>query len=262
MTETGEPPAPASEHTFSVWWQDWLSALTALTVFKPEIDPPADARARGRARRAYPLVALLLGLFTVVLFGFGRALNMFDFGAATFALAVLVLLTGAKGEIGLAIYVEAVARGRDMAERRALMLAGAVGYAGMLAMVFSLVLRLALVAAVLHGAPAVLMAAIIGSRTALALAPAFRPADAPSLDAPDERLGNDWLWLAAALGVAFLLLFLGPLSGLVAAAAGFFAMLAAIGIVRRQCEGFAAPAYGFVQQSAEAAILVAAVAVP
>ena len=88
------------------------------------------------------------------------------------------------------------------------------------------------------------------------------PNDSPSLDTTDERLGNDWLWLAAALGVAFLLLFLGPWSGLVAAGVGFLAMLAAIGIVRRQVEGFAAPAYGFVQQCVEAAILIAAVAVP
>ena len=262
MTETGDVRTPASEHTFAVWWNDVLVALTALTLFKPEIDPPADARARGRARRAYPLVALLLGLLTIVLFGFGRSLNMFDFGAAIFALAFLVLRTGAKGEIGLAIYIEAVARGRDLEERRQLMLTGAFGYAGVLAMIFSLVLRLALIAAVIHGAAAVLMAAIIGSRTALALAPAFRPSDSPSLDSPDERLGNDWLWLAAALGVAFLLLFLGPWSGLVASAVGFFAMLAAIGIVRRQCEGFAAPAYAFVQQAAEVAILVSAVAVP
>jgi adenosylcobinamide-GDP ribazoletransferase len=262
MSEPVHTVPASGEHTFSAWWRDWLLAIAALTMFKPEIDPPPEARDHGRARRAYPLVALLLGLLTIVLFGLGRSLNMFDFAAATFAVGMLVLLTGAKGEIGLAVYVEAVARGRDPAERRSLLLAAPFGYAGVLAVIFSLLLRIALIAAVFQGAPAVLMAAIIGSRTALALAPAFRPDDAPSLDAPNERLGHDWLWLAAALGVAFLLLFLGPWSGLAAAAIGFLAMRAAVGIVRRQCEGFAAPAYGFVQQTAEVALLIAAVAIP
>ena len=43
---------------------------------------------------------------------------------------------------------------------------------------------------------------------------------------------------------------------------GTIKVVAAIAIVRRQVEGFAAPAYGFVQQCVEAAILIAAVAVP
>lgn len=262
MTATGEPDPAVGDSSFSAWWQDWLLAVQALTLFKPEIDPPADAHALARSRRAYPLVGLLLGLLAIVLFGLGRSLEMFDFGAATFAMALLVLITGARGEIGLATYVEAVARGRTPDERRALLLQAPFGYAGVLAMTFSLLFRIALVAAVIDGAPAVLVAVIIGSRTALALAPAFRPDDSPSLDAPEERLGNDWLWLAAALGVAFLLLFLGPWGGLVAAVVGFLAMRAAIGIVRRQCEGFAAPAYGFVQQVAETALLIAAVATP
>ncbi|MCW5774088.1 MAG: adenosylcobinamide-GDP ribazoletransferase [Rhodospirillaceae bacterium] len=262
MTDSGEHDPALGDSSFSAWWQDWLLAVEALTLFKPEIDPPADARALGRSRRAYPLVGLLLGLLAIVLFGLGRSLAMFDFGAATFAIALLVLVTGAKGEIGLAVYVEAVAQGRTVEQRRALLLQAPFGYAGVLAMCFSLLLRVALLTAVLDDAPAVLMAVVIGSRTALALAPAFRPDDSPALDAPAERLGNDWLWLAAALGVAFLLLFLGPWSGLVAAVVGFFAMLAAIGIVRRQCEGFAAPAYGFVQQVSETALLIAAVASP
>jgi adenosylcobinamide-GDP ribazoletransferase len=260
MTAPGEHDGIIGDSSFSAWWQDWLLAVTALTLFKPEIDPPADARALGRSRRAYPLVALLLGLLSIVLFGLGRSLDMRDFAAATFAIALLVLITGAKGEIGLGIYFEAVVRGRTPEARRALLLQAPFGYAGVLAMCFSLLLRIALVAAVINGAPAVLMAAIIGSRTALALAPAFRADDAPVLDAPEERLGNDWLWLAAALGVAFLLLFLGPWGGIAASVIGFLAMLSAMGIVRRQCEGVAAPAYGFVQQVSETALLIVAVA--
>lgn len=260
MAEPDDPLSETADHNFSAWWQDWLVAISHLTLFRPEIEPPADARGQGRARRAYPLVALLLGLLVVVIFGLGRSLGLFDLGAAILALAALALLTGAKGEIGLAVYVEAVARTRDLAVRRDLLRAAPVGYAGMLAMMVAFMLRVVLVATVLHGAAAVLIAAIVGSRAALALAPAFRPGDSPALDAAEELFGNDWLWLAAALGAAFLLLFLGPWGGLVAIVVGFLALLAAIGVVRRQCEGFAAPAYAFVQQCVEIALLIAAVA--
>lgn len=265
MAGPDDPLSENTDHTFSAWWQDWLVAISHLTMFRPEIEPPADARGQERARRAYPLVALLLGLLVVVIFGLGRSLGLFDLGAAILALAALALLTGAKGEIGLAAYVEAVARTRDLAVRRDLLRAAPVGaapvgYAGMLAMMVAFMLRIVLVATVLHGAAAVLIAAIVGSRAALALAPAFRPGDAPALDADEALFGNEGLWLAAALGAAFLLLFLGPWSGLVAIVVGFLALLAAIGIVRRQCEGFAAPAYAFIQQFVEIALLIAAVA--
>jgi cobalamin synthase len=258
MTETEKPGFDPSEHSFAAWWQDWLVAISALTAFKPEILPPPDAAAEGRARRAYPLVALLLGLFTVTIFGAGRSLRLGDLAAVTLALGLLILLTGARGEIGLAAYVEAAARGGDPAARRSALAAAPFGYAGTIVLVLSLLLRIGILDAIGEGKAAVLIAVIVGSRTALALAPVLRSREERA--AEGATLGNEWLWLAAALGVAFLLLFLGPWGGLVGSLAALFAMWVAVGLARRQYEAFSAPVYAMIQQATEIALLVAAAA--
>jgi adenosylcobinamide-GDP ribazoletransferase len=260
MADTAEPGTKRDEHTMALWWQDWLVAISQLTIFRPEIEPPPDAADLGRARRAYPLVALLIGLLTITFYGLGRSFGLFDFGAVTLALAMLILLTGARGEIGLGIYVETVSRGRTPEAIQEWSARGPVGYAGMLAILISVVFRIAAFSSILAGQPAVLIAVIIGSRTAMALAPAFRPRDS----AGDEslRVGNDWLWLAAALGAAFLLLFLGPIGGLIACLVGLVVMRMTVGLARRQLRTFGAPAYAMIQQVTEIALLLSAVALP
>ncbi len=248
---SGPEPAPG-DYTFSAWWQDLLVAIGQLTAFKPEIEPAPEPEELGRARRAYPLVALLVGLFTVTFYGLALSLRLLDFGGVALALCVLVLLTGARGEIGLAAYVETVVRGGAPTS------AAPFGYAGVLALLFSILLRVAALLAMLGGQAAALMAAIVGSRTALALAPAFVPRS--ESETLLVRLGHDWLWLAAALGAAFLLLFLGPLGGLVAALVAFVVMRMAVGLARRLSAGVSDSAYGMVQQITETAILIAVAA--
>jgi cobalamin synthase len=261
MADTAGPSAERDEHTTALWWQDGLIAISQLTVFRPAIEPAPTPADLGRARRAYPLVALLIGLLTIVFYGLGRSFGLFDFAAVTLALAMLVLLTGGRGEIGLAVYVETVcgARTAQLAGERP---AGNIGYAGMLAALFSVVFRIAALSSVLAGQPAVLLAMIIGSRTALALAPAFRPRSTLAEPAEPLQLGNDWLWLAAALGAAFLLLFLGPIGGLVACVVGLAVMRIAVGVARRQIGTFGPPAYAMIQQATEIALLLSAVAIP
>ncbi len=259
MSETEKSPFDPSEHSFSAWWQDWLIAIGALTAFKPQILPEPEPAQHGRARRAYPLVALLLGLFTITIFGVGRSLHLGDFASVALALGMLIWLTGGRGEIGLAVYVEAATHSGDLAARRAALATAPVGYAGMLALIMSLVLRIGILVAIGDGKAAVLIAVIVGSRTALALAPAMRSRE--EREAEGALLGNDWLWLAAALGIAFLLLFLGPVGGLVGSLAALFAMWIAVGIARRQYEAFSQPVYAMIQQVTEIALLIAAAAV-
>ncbi len=258
MRESSATERAPGDYTFAAWWQDWLVAIGQLTALRPEIEPPPDAAVLGRARRAYPLVALLIGLVTITFLGVASSMRLYDFGAVVLALCLLVLLTGARGEIGLAVYVEATSRGRDPEHVKALTAEAPFGYAGVLAMLFSVLLRIAAVTAMAGGEAAALMAAIIGSRTALALAPAFAPRS--DSETALMRLGHDWLWLAAALGAAFLLLFLGPLTGLIAGIVAFVAMRMAVGLARRQSAGLDDRAYGMVQQVTEVAILIAAAA--
>jgi adenosylcobinamide-GDP ribazoletransferase len=264
MTDPAADPAP-NRDTPAAWWRDLTVAFGTLTTWRVELDPPVDAAAIRHAGRAFPLVGLLLGLVAAALYGFGTSLKLGPAVSATLAIAVLILVSGGRGEIGLAVYVEALARSDDPERRRALMAEAPFGYAGTIVLVLSLILRIFLVAWLLSGrevAPA-LIAALVASRAALALF-AAPPLEAPAatgngiLD-PAPPSGSPW-WLVAALAAALVLLFLGPLAGLVACAVGLVAGWLASVIVHGQCERMTGPGQGVVQHAVEIAVLGAAVA--
>jgi adenosylcobinamide-GDP ribazoletransferase len=265
MTDPAADPAP-NRDTPAAWWRDLTVAFGVLTTWRAELDPPVDAAAIRHAGRAFPLVGLLLGLVAAALYGFGMSLKLGPAVSAALAVAVLILVSGGRGEIGLAVYVEALARSDDPERRRALMAEAPFGYAGTIVLVLSLLLRIFLVAWLISGrevAPA-LIAALVASRAALALF-AAPPAEAatgtgadPILD-PAPPDGSPW-WLTAALAAALILLFLGPLAGLVACVVGLVAGWMASVIVHGQCERMTGPGQGVVQHAVEIAVLGAAVA--
>lgn len=261
MTDPAADPAP-NRDTPAAWWRDLTVAFGTLTTWRPELDPPIDAAAVRHAGRAFPLIGLLLGLVGAALYGFGMSLKLGPVASATLAVSVLVVVTGARGEIGLAVYIEAVARSDDPERRRALMAEAPFGYAGTIALVLSLLLRVFLIAWLISGrevAPA-LIAALVASRAALALfaAPPVEPPADGILD-PAPAPGAPW-WLVAALGAALVLLFLGPLGGLVACVVALLAGWVASVVVHGQCERMTRAGQGLVQHVVEIAVLAAAVA--
>jgi adenosylcobinamide-GDP ribazoletransferase len=256
-TEPAEPPAGGD------WWTDTLVAWRVFT--SRDFASGVSEREIGRSRRAFPLAGLAIALIAVAAYGLAFWIWADVWASAALATAVTLFVTGARGEIGAAVHAEATARHRDLAGRRAAAKEEPVGYAGIATLAVFLILKLLFLTAIPAGnaAAASLMAAIIGSHAAMGLATAMdEPADpGDTVHGLMGAEGKRDIWLTAALGFAFLLLFLGPKGGIAAIAATIaFGWIATIA-VRFQYGGLTLPGLLLVQQVVQAAILGVAIAV-
>jgi len=243
------------------WWRDLLVAGKVLTNLPLPSLPNATEEDIGRSRRAFPLVGFGVALIAAAVYGISVKIGLFPLAASVLAFMALALVTGARGETGLAVFVEGAVRGADPAARLAIMREEPVGYFGALALLFSVLLRVGLLSAIAfaNDGAAILIAAVIGSRAAIALSTA---ADAPpdgSLGGLGVAEGRGHLWVAAALGGAFLLLFLGPWAGFLTIVITLIIGWLAVLLVGRLAGGMTLPGLGFVQQVAEITILLVAV---
>jgi adenosylcobinamide-GDP ribazoletransferase len=212
-----------------------------------------------------PIAGALIGLSAALVLALAANLGIAPLPAATIAIGLLVLITGAMHEDGLADLCDGFGGGANAGRKLEIMKDSRLGTYGAAALVLSLLLRVGtlagLVATDLGLAAAVLVAAGAVSRTAgllpLALLPPARPSGAGFAAA---RPGMEALAIAAAL--AFLCACLPVLAGgslLRSMAAYVVAGLAAYGITalaRRQIGGQTGDVAGAAQQAAEIAMLV------
>lgn len=212
-----------------------------------------------RSMRVFPLVGAGIGLGAGLVFALAHAV-LPPLAAALVAVLAGVLLTGALHEDGLADTADGLGArgGRD--QRLAVMRDSRSGAYGVLALVFSIGLRGAALAAA-PSALAGLGALVAAAAWSRALIPAamqiMPPARADGLGAgaglPDATIAAT----AAMLGIALALAGLGltaPLAVLAALAAAWGVVV----LARRQLGGFTGDVLGAIQQCAEAAMLLAA----
>lgn len=212
-----------------------------------------------RSMRVFPLVGAGIGLGAGLVFALAHAV-LPPLAAALVAVLAGVLLTGALHEDGLADTADGLGArgGRD--QRLAVMRDSRSGAYGVLALVFSIGLRAAALAAA-PSALAGLGALVAAAAWSRALIPAamqiMPPARADGLGAgaglPDSTIAAT----AAMLGIALALAGLGlaaPLAVLAALAAAWGVVV----LARRQLGGFTGDVLGAIQQCAEAAMLLAA----
>ena len=235
-----------------------LALLTRLPVHVSSFDRGA------RAAWAYPLVGLVLGGLAATAgflghwLGFGPAIN------ALISLAVLVVLTGAMHEDGLADTADGFWGGWDPARRLEIMKDSHIGTYGVIALFFGLSARwLALwmlYEASLAAAFTGLIAAAILSRAVLPSLMAGLPnARASGLSHSTGRCPARTAWLAAGLSIGFYFLLLGA-SVFSAAALAVIAGLAMARIARAKIGGQTGDVLGATQQVTEIAILFTLVA--
>lgn len=211
---------------------------------------------------AFPLVGAGLGLAAGGCFA-GLAALLPPLAAALVALALLVLATGGLHEDGLADLADGFGGGRDREHRLEIMRDSRTGSYGALAVVFSVALRAAALAALPPvAAIGVLAAAGAASRAAMPLAmlmgdPARRDGLGAGAGLPD--LGH-----VAAGGTIAILVALAALPP-EAAAAGIGLCVAAallvMAMARSKIGGFTGDVLGAVQQFSETGVLLAAAAV-
>ena len=183
--------------------------------------------------------------------------------AALLALGVTVWLTGALHEDGLADAADGFGGGRDRERKLAIMRDSRIGSYGVLALILSLGLRAAALAALAE--PAAVMAALIAvhaaARAPLPLAMAAAPlARGSGLAAATGRPGLLPALIALALGLAVAMLALGPAAGAASWLVASVAAVIVLALARAQIGGYTGDVLGAIEQAGEIAALLCLVA--
>jgi adenosylcobinamide-GDP ribazoletransferase len=183
-----------------------LRAAFALLTRLPVGGWPANGNA-ARCVWAYPLVGALVGAIGGGVYAAGRALALPAAVAALWALAALLLATGALHEDGLADTADAFGGGRTRERRLEIMRDSRIGSFGALALLVSTGLRVAAIAAMPPcGAVLALTASGLLGRGAILLPLALlAPARSDGLGATLAKVRP--VWIATGWGIAVTLAF-------------------------------------------------------
>ncbi|WP_376957187.1 adenosylcobinamide-GDP ribazoletransferase [Azospirillum sp. A26] len=247
------------------WTQDAALALVFLTRLPlPPIGPlngllngPLAEGASARAMGWFPPVGALIGLAGGAVYAAAAALHLPPLAGALLALAATVRLTGGLHEDGAADVADGFGGGRDPVRKLEIMRDSRVGSYGVLALVFSVGIRAAALAALpVPAAIAALVASGALSRCGLAAVARVLPAARrDGLAAAQGRPAMATVLLALLLGIAIAAVALGGLA-LPALAASLLAVAAVASLARTQIGGHTGDVFGAAQQAAEAAALL------
>lgn len=245
------------------WTQDAALALVFLTRLPPVgplnslLSGPLAEGASARAMGWFPPVGALIGLAGGGVYAAASALHLPPLAGALLALAATVRLTGGLHEDGAADVADGFGGGRDPARKLEIMRDSRVGSYGVLALVFSVGIRAAALAALpVPAAVAALAAAGALSRCGLAaMARALPAARRDGLAAAQGRPATATVLLALLFGIAIAAVALGGLA-LPALAASLLAVCAVALLARKQIGGHTGDVFGAAQQAAEAAALL------
>jgi adenosylcobinamide-GDP ribazoletransferase len=235
--------------------------LPALPFVESPHAPPDMARLALMA----PVAGAIIGAIAGIALGLAYALGLPPLVGAALAISVLVLVTGALHEDGLADVADGFGGGATPAQRLEIMRDSRIGAFGAAALALLLILRVAALTALAGHGLALAVAALIlagAASRAFALLPLalLPPARGDGLGAGSARLrsggasaaGGAALIIAALLGLV--VLGLGhALLGFVLALGAAFAMT---GVARRQIGGQTGDVAGAAQQLAEIACLI------
>jgi len=238
-----------------------LLATTGFFTRLPVSPGSADTWRLADSAWAFPLVGAGIGGIAAFAFLFAQLIGLATWPAALLSILAALILTGALHEDGLADTADGFFGGSNREEKLTILRDSRHGTYGVLAIVFSVLLRTAALAGigdVIHAGLA-LIAAHAASRAVLPaamwkLAPA-RP-DGLGATAGTPRAGGA---LAAALiGAAIALAALGPLRGAIALCLTGVIVFAMAALARRQIGGHTGDVLGAFQQIGEILILLAA----
>jgi adenosylcobinamide-GDP ribazoletransferase len=258
-----EEDVPSESSEFGGWWEELRLALVFLTRLPLAAPLPLPRGALARAGWAFPLVGVGVGLFGGILYSLASAALAPGLVPALAAVAATVLLTGALHEDGLADTADGLGGGASRERKLAIMRDHQIGTYGVLALLFSVGLRTAALAAIGDGGrvAAALMAAHALARGGLPTTLyALDPAREDGLGATAGRPELGIVIVAGGIGVLVTLLGFGAVAGLGAVIAASLAMGLVALLARRQIGGYTGDVLGAIEQTGEIAILLAGAA--
>jgi adenosylcobinamide-GDP ribazoletransferase len=241
-------------------FDDFLIAAGLLTRL-PIGATAAEDGVIAAASWAFPLVGAGVGATSAIAFLLAETVGLAKLPSGVLAVAAGIALTGAFHEDGLADTADGFGGGADRTEKLAIMRDSRHGTFGILALVLSVALRAAALAALgdpIHAGLA-LIAAHAASRGALPpVMLLLSPARPDGLAAAVGRPSLAVTIVAAALGAVVALATLGPFAGAVALVlTGGIVALAAV-LAQRQVGGYTGDVLGLCQQLGEIIMLLAA----
>ncbi len=243
------------------WRDDIFLALGFLTRLPLGAAPDRALGSLAQASWAFPLVGVLIGVLGALAFKVAALLGLPTLVAAFIAILATILVTGGLHEDGLADTADGFGGGTDRESKLAIMRDSRSGAYGVLALLFSVGLRSAALAAIAGGGSvlAALIAAHAVSRGALPLVlRGLEPARSDGLGAEAGRPEPTIAWTAGVLGAIAALLALGLWSGLLALLFAGAAMALVAALARRQIGGYTGDVLGAIEQTGEIVVLLAA----
>jgi adenosylcobinamide-GDP ribazoletransferase len=253
-----EPPY-ADE--FATWRDDVRLAVSFLTRLRLRPAGPPPPGALAQAGWVFPLVGGIVGILGFVAYWIAAALGLPPSAAALLAVAATALATGALHEDGLADTADGFGGGRDPAQKLAIMRDSRSGAFGVLALVFSVGLRAAAIAAIADAGlvlPALVAAHAVARGALPMVMRRLPPARADGLGAAAGRPAPEVAGAAAAIAVLVAFVCLGFWLGLAALAAACIGMALLAALARRQVGGYTGDVLGAIEQGGEIIMLLAA----
>ena len=238
-----------------------FAAATAFLTRVPIDTPTPGAWQLADSAWAFPLVGAGVGAVAGLAFLLAQLVGLGDWPAALLSVLSGLALTGALHEDGLADTADGFSGGRDREAKLAIMRDSRQGTFGALAIVLSVLLRAAALAAIgdaIHAGLA-LIAAHAVSRAALPVMMwRMAPARAEGLGAAAGTPRPPGVIGAAAIGILIGLAALGPTRGLIALGLTGAMVFATARLACRQIGGYTGDVLGAFQQTGEIVMLLAA----
>ena len=256
-----------SDPTDRIWraMRDVWADTMAMTGFLSRLPVPMRAPVMPRGLRALPVAGAVVGLIGAAALLMALWVGLPPLPAAIAAIVVLVAATGALHEDGLADVADGFGGGTDRDEKLEIMRDSRIGSYGVVALVLSLALRVALIAALVDAAgglaaAAGLVVAASLSRTGIAYVfTTLAPARADGLGHGTGQADRTVLGQAVLLAVVIAALLAIPVFGTVgfalAAAGTAGAALWMTSLAKRQIGGQTGDVGGATQQVCEMACL-------
>jgi len=248
----------------------WVYDLGLAATFLTRLPLPMPERALepgdlARAMRTYPVVGAGIGLIAGLVLMAASELNLAPLACAMLGLAAATILTGALHEDGLADAVDGLAGGRTRVEKLEIMRDSHIGAFGVLALVFSVGTRAAILSGVPGPGTALLVLITSGALSRAPLAVIAIRLDSARKDGLSGTLGRpdpSHVITSVILATLISLLALGFLDdGVTATLWALFAVAAATGLTAwiaiKQIDGYTGDVMGAVQQISEIAALIA-----
>jgi adenosylcobinamide-GDP ribazoletransferase len=202
---------------------------------------------------AYPLIGGVVGIAGAAVFWLALQLGLPPIVAAICAIAVTILITGALHEDGLADTADGFGGGATVARKLEIMRDSRIGSFGAIALMLSLSLRVAALAALADPLIALLAAGVLGRGAMIGMMLALPPARPDGMAASLGPVPFTPAMVGIGIACACVLLPHGGRALLAAAAAcGLMVWLA-----RRQIGGYTGDVLGAAEQAAECAVLLA-----